>query len=80
MALNTLGNAPQRVVQSHAGQSWVAKIANGCLTTPFDRDAVRCVEERRNLPHCLDELVLRAPEREEAVMKLLESARQHPVR
>lgn len=67
-------------MESPAARLWVAGLVNGCLTTPFDRDAVRCLEERGSLPRCMDEMVLRAPERKEAVLKLLESARRHRVR
>jgi hypothetical protein len=71
MAIQVLGRSAEDVEQSPAARRWVAHLVHGCLTTPFDREAVRCLEERRNLPHCMDELVRRAPEREEAARQLL---------
>lgn len=75
MAITVLGRTPLQVSNSPAARRWVAKMANACLTTPFDRDAVRCLEEQRNLPYCMKELALRAPELEPAIVKLLAASR-----
>jgi hypothetical protein len=47
---------------------------HACLTTPFDHQAVRCVEMTSNFPRCLEEMSWRAPERKAAIARALEGA------
>lgn len=61
MAHRLLGRTPQQVKKSPAAQRWVAELVRSCLTTPFDRRAVRCLNESRQLTRCMDDLVHRSP-------------------
>jgi hypothetical protein len=61
-AYRLLGRNAEQVKKSPAAEHWVGELVRGCLTTPFDRQAVRCLSESRQLTQCLDDLVRRSPE------------------
>lgn len=45
---------------------------HACLTTPFDHQAVRCVETTSNIPRCMEEMSWRTPERRKAIARVLD--------
>lgn len=70
-AIRLLGRTALEVKRSAAAQRWVAQMAHACLTTPFDREALRCLEETKSVSRCLEQMVRRDPKRQAAVRALL---------
>ncbi len=74
MAVRLLGETSRQISSSPAKSRFLTIVTHGCLTTPFDHQAVRCVSETRNLRRCMDELSWRIPDRKESVQRFMTRA------
>jgi hypothetical protein len=74
MARRLIGEDADALKKSSAKTRLMTIVTHGCLTTPFDHQAVRCVEESRLLPRCMDELAWRIPERKPAITRFMTRA------
>lgn len=71
MSLRGLGRSREEIQASPAARQVTARLVHGCLTTPFDQEAVACVNAGHSLRRCADELATREPERVPALNELL---------
>jgi len=71
MALKGLGRSAEEIEASPAARQVMARLVHGCLTTPFDLEAVHCVKAGHSLRRCADELAGRDPNRVPALNELL---------
>lgn len=69
MAERLIGEAPDQIKESPGKNRFLGIVTHGCLTIPFDHQAVRCVEETRGLPRCMEELSWRIPERKPSITR-----------
>lgn len=74
MSERLIGEAPEQMKDSLGKNRFLAIVTHGCLTIPFDHQAVRCVEETRSLPRCMDELSWRIPERRPSIARFMTRA------
>lgn len=73
MAIKGMGRSLKEIKGSPLSRNIMGLLTHSCLTTPFDFEAVRCVEDGRGLRRCADELALREPERTPALRRMLAS-------
>lgn len=71
MSFQAIGRSPREAVHSPKVRRVTDRLIHGCLTVPFDQQSVSCVQAGRPLLPCLEALVRRAPEREQAVRDFL---------
>lgn len=71
MTFAVLGRDPESVAHSPKVRRVAGRLIQGCLTVPFDKEAVSCARSGRNLLSCAEELARRAPERRESLRALL---------
>lgn len=76
MAVRVIGESPRQIRSSPAKSRFLTIVTHGCLTTPFDHQAVRCVNETRSLRRCMEDLAWRVPERKPAVEHFMSRALQ----
>lgn len=74
MAVRLIGEDPGIIKENPAKNRFLTIVTHGCLTTPFDHQAVRCVEETRGLPRCMDELAWRIPSRKPTITHFMTRA------
>lgn len=74
MAVVLIGEEPHTIKASPAKSRFLTIVTHGCLTTPFDHQAVRCVEETRGLPRCMDDLAWRIPSRKPSIRRFMTRA------
>lgn len=74
MATRLIGEEAERIRASPAKKRLLTIVVHGCLTTPFDHQAVRCVEETRGLPRCMEDLAWRIPERKPSITRFMTRA------
>lgn len=71
MAIKGMGRSLKEIKGSPLARNVMGLLTHSCLTTPFDFEAVRCVEEGRGLRRCADELAAREPARTPALRRML---------
>lgn len=74
MAERLIAEEPRVIRASPAKTRFLNIVTQGCLTIPFDLQAVRCVEETRGLPRCMEELAWRVPERKTSITRFMTRA------
>ncbi|GEM_PF-2541374 len=72
MAQRLVGKTEGKLTHSPRLNRVIAKLTQACLTTPFDRRAVSCIEKTDDLKSCIEQLAYRAPERRSALEAFLE--------
>lgn len=76
MAFRALGRSSDDAAHSPLVRRVANRLTRGCLTVPFDRATLRCVQEGRSLVSCADTLVRQHPERRDALRELLQELDQ----
>ena len=71
VAFSALGRSQKEVAYSPKVRRLSERLIQGCLTVPFDKQAVTCVSSGRSFLSCVDDLARRAPERKPALTQLL---------
>lgn len=70
MVYEAIGRTPEQVEVSPLATRIADRLVFGCLTVPFDRVTVECVEQGRGFLRCTEELAQREPNRRRAVHQL----------
>lgn len=71
VAFSALGRSQKELAHSPKVRRLSERLIQGCLTVPFDKQAVFCVSKGRSFLSCVDDLARRAPERKPALSQLL---------
>lgn len=71
MAVRGMGVSLREIDGSALAANVVTVVTQSCITTPFDHEAVRCVELGHGLRRCSGELAQRSPSRKAALEEMI---------
>lgn len=71
MTYAVIARSPNDALHSPRVRRVADRLIQGCLTVPFDRQAVACSERGHDFLRCMDDLGRRNPDRLEALRGLL---------
>lgn len=71
LAFSALGRSQNEAAYSPKVRRLSERLIQGCLTVPFDKQALACVADGRSFLSCVDDLARRAPQTKPALTQLL---------
>ncbi len=76
MAARGIGVSLKEIKGSALATNVVTVVTHSCITTPFDHEALRCMESGYGLRRCADELAQRDPTTKAALEQMIHRIRQ----